>query len=75
MGLLPLQPRPIFLSRAKEILDKEGPYIKRKFRPIHALSKLAYRMQKISFFVIGRAQSVTVRKATPLKQLKSLSYC
>jgi len=58
---------------AQEILDKEGPFLEKKFYPIDALSKLAYRMQITITSIKSNISPVSIRKAAPLKQLKSLS--
>jgi len=48
-----------FLSRAKERLDKEGPFFQNEIRPIHALSKLAIQMQCFVLLVNVPATPVT----------------
>jgi len=60
--------------RSNKMLDKNALSHKMRFQPIHALSKLACRMQ-ISFLSgTDHALPETARKAPPLKQLKSLPY-
>jgi hypothetical protein len=58
-GISPCIPDQSIFSIAKKRLDKKGLFFKGEFRPTHALSKLAYRMQSFILLVTHYASPVT----------------